>query len=55
METVAVLARIAQSFQISLVPEHKIELDPSITLRPKNGVQVRVRRRAAVARNAKSA
>jgi cytochrome P450 len=52
METVAVLARIAQTFQISLVPEHKIELDPSITLRPKNGVQVRVRRRVVVARNA---
>jgi cytochrome P450 len=48
MEAAAVLSRIAQRFQISLVPEHKIELDPSITLRPKNGVQVRVRRRAAV-------
>jgi cytochrome P450 len=54
MEAVAVLARIAQSFQISLVPEHKIELDPSITLRPKNGVQVRVRRRAALSRDAAS-
>jgi cytochrome P450 len=55
MEAAAVLARIAQRFEISLVPEHRIELDPSITLRPRNGVQVRAQRRTAVSRDAATA
>jgi len=55
MEAIAVLARIAQRFQISLVPEHKIELDPSITLRPKTGVYVRVQRRPSNSRTAATA
>lgn len=40
MESVLILAMIAQRFQLELVPEQTIELQPSITLRPKYGIQV---------------
>lgn len=40
MEAVLILATIAQQFELSLVPEQSIELQPSITLRPKQGIQV---------------
>jgi cytochrome P450 len=55
LEAAVVLARIAQRFQIALVPGHEIVLDPSITLRPRNGVQVRVRRRQASPMQSRSA
>jgi cytochrome P450 len=45
MEAVILLAAIAQKFQISLIPEHAIELQPSITLRPKQGIKVKVTKR----------
>ena len=45
MEAVLLLATIAQKFQISLVPGQKIERLPSVTLRPKSGIQVIVTRR----------
>jgi cytochrome P450 len=40
MEAVLILAAIAQQFQLDLIPDQKIELQPSITLRPKYGMQV---------------
>lgn len=40
MEAVLILATIAQAFQLELVPDQTIELQPSITLRPKHGIQV---------------
>jgi DevC protein len=40
MEAVLILAAIAQEFQLDLVPNQAIELQPSITLRPKHGLQV---------------
>ncbi|KAF3889283.1 MULTISPECIES: cytochrome P450, partial [Nostocales] len=40
MEAVLILTTIAQAFQLELVSEREIELQPSITLRPKHGVQV---------------
>ncbi len=40
MEAVLILAMIAQEFQLDLVPDQTIELQPSITLRPKHGIQV---------------
>jgi cytochrome P450 len=40
MEAVLLLATIAQKFQLELVPNHPIELQPFVSLRPKNGIQV---------------
>jgi cytochrome P450 len=40
MESVLILAAIAQEFQLDLVPNQAIELQPSITLRPKHGLKV---------------
>jgi cytochrome P450 len=45
MEAVLLLATIAQKFQIDLIPGQTIEMLPSVTLRPKTGIQVTVRRR----------
>lgn len=40
MEAVLILATISQRFQLDLVSDRPIELQPSITLRPKHGIQV---------------
>jgi len=40
MEATLILAMIAQKFRLTLVPQHPIELLPSITLRPKQGVKM---------------
>ena len=45
MEASVVLATIGQKFRFQLVPEHKVTPLASITLRPKNGVQVRLETR----------
>jgi cytochrome P450 len=42
MEAVLLLVTIAQQFDLSLVAEHAIELQPSFTLRPKHGIQVQL-------------
>jgi cytochrome P450 len=44
MEAVLILATIAQAFQLELVPDQAIELQPSITLRPKHGIQVMLKK-----------
>jgi len=45
MEAVLVLVAIAQKFRLTLPAEHKVELQPSITLRPKNGMKMGLQRR----------
>jgi hypothetical protein len=45
MEAVLLLVTIASKFQINLVPGQKIEIQPSVTLRPKTGINVSVFRR----------
>lgn len=43
MEAVLILATIAQKFRLKLISDQTIELQPSITLRPKYGIQVVLR------------
>ncbi len=42
MESMLVLATLAQKWRVELVEGQKIELLPKITLRPKNGIRVRM-------------
>jgi cytochrome P450 len=42
MEGVLVLATLAQKWKLKLVPEHKVEPEPLITLRPKYGLRMQV-------------
>jgi cytochrome P450 len=46
MEATLLLATIAQRYRIRLAPNQRIELRASITLRPKNGVRVKLEERA---------
>ncbi len=39
MEATLLLAAIAQRFRFSLVPDHPVEILPSVTLRPKHGIK----------------
>ncbi len=45
MEATLLLATIAQRYKFSLVPDHPIELFPSVTLRPRHGIRAILRRR----------
>jgi cytochrome P450 len=45
MEAALLLATIAQNFKLDLVPGQRVTPQPSITLRPKNGVRVKLERR----------
>ena len=45
MEAILLLGTIAQKFKLNLVPDQTIEKLPSVTLRPKNGIRVRITRR----------
>jgi cytochrome P450 len=49
LEATLVLACVLRSFRVELVPEHPIELQPSVTLRPRYGIRARVFQRAPVA------
>jgi len=40
-----ILATIAQQYRVSLAPERHVEVEPLLTLRPKNGVLVSIERR----------
>ena len=42
METILILAMVAQKFRLTLIPDHLIELLPSIALRPKQGVKMSI-------------
>jgi cytochrome P450 len=45
MEATILLATVAQRFRMGLIPNQRVELLPSITLRPKNGIQVELQER----------
>jgi cytochrome P450 len=45
MEGILVLASIVRQWKMHLVPGHRLELDPAITLRPKYGVKMKLERR----------
>jgi cytochrome P450 len=46
MEVTLLLASIMQKFHVELDDQHHVVPEPSITLRPKNGIQVRVEKRS---------
>lgn len=46
MEAVLIVATIAQRYRLELLPGHDVIPEPLITLRPKNGIQVTLRRDA---------
>jgi cytochrome P450 len=48
MEAAILLATIAQRFQLRTLPGHPVIAVPSFTLRPKNGIRMRIERRQAV-------
>ena len=48
MEARLLLAAIAQRFRLELVPDQRIALQPSITLRPRYGLRVTLQRRPPV-------
>ncbi|MDQ2855916.1 MAG: cytochrome P450 [Acidobacteriota bacterium] len=45
MEIVLALATIGQRFRLKLAPDHKVELYPAMSLRPKDGIQIVVKKR----------
>ncbi len=45
MEAVLLLATIAQQFRIQIAPGQQVSMQPSVTLRPRNGIPVTLRRR----------
>jgi cytochrome P450 len=45
MEAVLILASVARRFRLRLVPGHTVELLPAMSLRPKDGVRVKLERR----------
>jgi cytochrome P450 len=49
MEIVLLLATIAQKFSLSLVTKHPVELQPAMSLRPRNGIRMKIERRQAEA------
>ena len=48
MEGLLLLATLAQQWQLRLVPGHRVVLQPLVTLRPKGGMPMTLRRHAAV-------
>lgn len=45
MEMVQIVAMIVRAFDVQLVPEHPIEIEAGITLRPRHGARARLRNR----------
>ncbi len=45
MEAMMILSAIAQRFQVTLVPDQTIEVEPRFTLRPKYGIKVTIKER----------
>jgi len=44
MEAVLLLATIAQQFRIQIAPGQKVKMQPTVTLRPRNGIPVTLKR-----------
>lgn len=49
MEATLLLATIAQRYKFALVPDHPVELFPSVTLRPRHGIRAVLHGRSAAA------
>jgi cytochrome P450 len=47
MEAVLILATVVQRYRLALAPGHKLELLPSVTLRPKHGIKMVVHERSS--------
>jgi cytochrome P450 len=47
MEAHLIVATLAQRYQLELVPEHRVEPWALVTLRPRNGIRMRIRPRTA--------
>jgi len=45
MESILLLATLAQKWKLSLVPGHRVEPEPLITLRPKYGMKMMIEER----------
>jgi cytochrome P450 len=45
MELVLVLATLLQRYRMAMAPGHPVEGDPSVTLRPRNGVMMNLEAR----------
>jgi cytochrome P450 len=48
MEAVLVMATVAARWRLTLVPDQRVEFQPAVTLRPKQGIRMMVRRRGSV-------
>lgn len=48
MEARLVLATVLQAYRAPLVPAHKVEMEPLVTLRPRNGIRVMVAARQPI-------
>jgi len=46
MEATLALVTLAQQWRVEIVPGQKIEVQPKITLRPKNGIRIRAHLRS---------
>jgi len=46
MEGVLLLATLGQKWKMKLVPEHRVEPEPLITLRPKYGMRMQLEARS---------
>jgi cytochrome P450 len=46
MEAVLLLATIAQQFRIQIAPGQTVKMQPTVTLRPRNGIPVTLKRRS---------
>lgn len=44
MELILVMATLARHWTMELVPSHRVVFQPAVTLRPRNGIRVRLRR-----------
>jgi len=44
LEMIAVLATLVRSFRFATVPGHRVELMPSVTVRPKGGLPLLIER-----------
>ena len=47
LEVQLILAQVVQRFEVRVVPDHPIETEPKVTLRPRHGMPVVLRRRRA--------
>jgi cytochrome P450 len=44
-EAVIMVATLLARYRLELMPGHKVEMEPSVTLRPKHGIKMRIIKR----------